>query len=136
MKLTLNWLKDFVDLRDSPDKLAEILTMAGLELESLAPARAPDGSEDWIFELGVTPNRGDCLSVGGIARELAALKAGRLKITPRKGAAPKSSAPPPVKVEIQSPRCCHRYSAQAVEAIELRPSPAWLRFRLEAAGIR
>src|SRR6185369_3077862 len=84
MKLTLNWLKEFVDLRDGPERLAETLTMAGLEVESLAPARAPDGSEDWIFELGVTPNRGDCLGVIGIARELAAFKAARLKIPARK----------------------------------------------------
>lgn len=135
MKLTLNWLKEFVDLRDGPERLAETLTMAGLEVESLAPARAPDGSEDWIFELGVTPNRGDCLGVVGIARELAALKAGRLKPA-RKSAAQKSTAATPVKVEVQSPRCCHRYSAQAVEGIRLGPSPEWLRFRLEAAGIR
>ena len=136
MKLTLNWLKEFVDLRDGPEKLAETLTMAGLEVESLAPARAPDGSEDWIFELGVTPNRGDCLGVIGIARELAALKAARPKTPARKAAAPKTHAPAVVKVEIQSPRCCHRYSAQAIEGIRLGPSPEWLRFRLEAAGIR
>jgi phenylalanyl-tRNA synthetase beta chain len=136
MKLTLNWLKEFVDLRDAPEKLAETLTMAGLEVESMTPARAPDGSEDWIFELGITPNRGDCLGVIGIAREIAALKAGRLKLPARKAAAQKSSAATPVKVEIQSPRRCHRYSAQAVEAIQLGPSPEWLRFRIEAAGIR
>ena len=136
MKLTLNWLKKFIDLRDAPEKLAETLTMAGLEVESLAPARAPDGSEDWIFELGVTPNRGDCLGVIGIAREVAALKAGRLNPPARKSPAQKSSTPSPVKVDIQSPRSCRRYSAQAVEAIELGPSPEWLRFRLEAAGIR
>ena len=136
MKLTLNWLKEFVDLRDAPERLAETLTMAGLEVESLTPARAPDGSEDWIFELGVTPNRGDCLGVIGIAREIAALKAGRPKPQARKAAAHKSATPAPVKVEIQSPRACQRYSAQAVEAIRLGPSPDWLRFRLEAAGIR
>ncbi|HKA32589.1 MAG TPA: phenylalanine--tRNA ligase subunit beta [Candidatus Binatia bacterium] len=136
MKLTLNWLKEFVDFRDAPEKLAETLTMAGLEVESLVPARAPDGSEDWIFELGVTPNRGDCLGVIGIAREIAALKAGRPKPQARKAAAQKAAAPAPVKVEIQSPRACQRYSAQAVKAIRLGPSPDWLRFRLEAAGIR
>jgi phenylalanyl-tRNA synthetase beta chain len=136
MKLTLNWLKEFVDLRDAPEKLAETLTMAGLEVEALAPARAPDGSEDWIFELAVTPNRGDCLGVIGIAREIAALKAGRLKPQTRKPGAEKADGNAPVKVEIQSPRACQRYSAQAVETIRLGPSPEWLRFRLEAAGIR
>src|SRR5258706_10686571 len=135
MKLTLNWLKEFVDLRDAPDKLAETLTMAGLEVESLAPLRTPEGQADWSIELGVTPNRGDCLSIVGIAREVAALGGGRLKIPALKPSKEKAN-PPPVKVEIASPRRCSRYSAAAVEGIQLGPSPAWMQFRLEAAGIR
>ncbi len=136
MKLTLNWLKEFVDLRDSPQKLAETLTMAGLEVESLAPLGSKDGSDDWVIEISVTPNRGDCLGVLGLARELAALGAGRLKISARKSSAAKSSTGSPVKVEIQSPRCCRRYSASVVESVRVGASPPWMRARLEACGIR
>ncbi len=135
MKLTLNWLKEFVDYRDPPEKLAEALTMAGLEVESLAPARSADG-EDWIINVAVTPNRGDCLGIVGIAREVAALGRGRLKTAARKSSAKKTSAAPPVKIEIQSPRCCRRYSASVVQAVELGTSPAWMRSRLEVCGIR
>ena len=48
--------------------------MAGLEVESLAPLHGPEvGAEDWVFEISITPNRGDCLSILGLAREVAAL---------------------------------------------------------------
>ena len=70
MKFTFNWLKEFVTIRVAPEKLAELFTMAGLEVESLTPLREADThSEDWLFEIGVTPNRGDCLSIAGRARE-------------------------------------------------------------------
>jgi phenylalanyl-tRNA synthetase beta chain len=136
MKLTFNWLKEFVELKDSPEKLAEALTMAGLEVESLAPARSPDGKEDWLIEIAVTPNRGDCLGVIGLAREIAALRGGRLKLPAAKFSTAKAKTAPPVKVEIQSPRCCPRYSASVVESVHIGPSPDWMRFRLEACGLR
>src|SRR5258706_10891878 len=135
MKLTLNWLKEFVDLRDAPDKLAETLTMAGLEVESLAPLRTPEGQADWSIELGVTPNRGDCLSIVGIAREVPALGGGRLKIPALKPSKEKAN-PPPVKAQIASPRRCSRYSAAAGAGQQLRPSPPSVELRPEAAGIR
>ncbi|MBU3958567.1 MAG: phenylalanine--tRNA ligase subunit beta, partial [Candidatus Omnitrophica bacterium] len=68
MKFTYNWLKDFVDIKISPQGLAHRLTMAGLEVVSLDEK---DG--DVVFEIEVTPNRADCLSVMGIAREVAAI---------------------------------------------------------------
>ena len=68
MKFTLNWLKEFVDFKASPEKLAKLLTMAGLEVESVTPLQEPETNrEDWLFEIGVTPNRGDCLGIAGIA---------------------------------------------------------------------
>jgi phenylalanyl-tRNA synthetase beta chain len=136
MKLTLDWLKEFVEIKASPQKLADTLTMAGLEVESLAPLGSKDGGDDWVIEISVTPNRGDCLGVLGLARELAALGAGRLKISPRKSSAAKPSTASPVKVEIQSPRCCRRYSASVIESVRVGASPPWMRARLEACGIR
>jgi phenylalanyl-tRNA synthetase beta chain len=137
MKLTFNWLKEFVELKDSPEKLAEALTMAGLEVESLAPLRPADGAgEDWLIEIAVTPNRGDCLGVIGLAREIAALRGGRLKLPAQKSSGVKPKATPPVKVEIRSPRSCPRYSASVVESVRVGAAPDWMRFRLEACGIR
>jgi phenylalanyl-tRNA synthetase beta chain len=136
MKLTLNWLKEFVELKDTPEHLAAALTMAGLEVESLAPARPPGGSEDWLIEIAVTPNRGDCLGVIGLAREIAALRGGRLRPPAAQSSTTKFKTAPAVKIEIQSSRCCPRYSAGVVESVQVGPAPDWMRFRLEAAGIR
>jgi len=137
MKLTFNWLKEFVSLRASPQKIASALTMAGLEVESLAPLHSQDGrAADWLLELGVTPNRGDCLGILGVGREVAALTGGRLKLP---AATPHASDPDvkrAVDVRIVSPRLCPRYSARVVQGVRVAPSPSWMQARLEACGIR
>jgi phenylalanyl-tRNA synthetase beta subunit len=68
MRVPIEWLKDFVQVDLSPDDLAERLTMAGLEVESVEDT--PQGS---VLAMYITPNRGDCLSIFGIAREVYAL---------------------------------------------------------------
>ncbi|MBM3245141.1 MAG: hypothetical protein FJZ15_05040, partial [Candidatus Omnitrophica bacterium] len=65
MKLTYNWLKDFVDIKLGPEELAEKLTMAGIEVKSI---EHKDG--DFVFEIEITSNRPDWLSMIGIAREI------------------------------------------------------------------
>jgi phenylalanyl-tRNA synthetase beta chain len=135
MKFTFNWLKEFVTLRASPQKLAEVLTMAGLEVESISSLREPQTDrEDWLFEVGVTPNRGDCLGITGIAREISALAGGPLK-TPPISAHGKAIAQR-ASIKISNRRLCRRYSARIVDQVRQGPSPAWMRFRLEACGIR
>src|SRR5213594_4079868 len=137
MKLTYNWVKEFVSLRRSPEQIAEALTMAGLEVESLAPLPSGQvGAEDFLMEVAVTPNRGDCLGILGLAREAAALMGGRLKFPP---AAPHSldgGVKRLVDVKIVNPRLCPRYSARIVQDIGVASSPSWMRDRLEACGIR
>ena len=77
MKVTYNWLKDFVEIRIPPGKLAEKLTMAGLEVVGLE-----ERGGDFIFEIEITSNRPDWLSVVGIAREVAAITGKKFKTTP------------------------------------------------------
>jgi phenylalanyl-tRNA synthetase beta chain len=137
MNFTFNWLKEFVDLTMTPQKLAELLTMAGLEVESVTPLTGPEtNGADWLFTIGVTPNRGDCLGVKGIAREVAALTGGRLKPPPALSRAKRGGVAKRVDVSIEAPQLCARYSARLVDDIKIGPSPAWLSFRLEACGIR
>jgi len=137
MKFTFNWLKEFVTVKASPEKLANLFTMAGLEVESLAALRDPDdGQQDWLFEIAVTPNRGDCLGLKGLARELAALTGGRLKCPAISPHAKDARLAARVTIAIQNPRLCPRYSARVVEDLCIRPAPSWLRFRLESCGIR
>jgi len=66
MKISVSWLKEFVDVPNDPRKLAADLAMIGLNVESFAAA-----GDDWVLEIEVTTNRPDCLSHYGVVRELA-----------------------------------------------------------------
>ena len=244
MKVTLSWLKEFVDISLTPQQLADSLTMAGLEVESFEPieyrfhgvvvgrilscARHPqtmqltlcevdagsqsvqvvcgadnvaknllvplalpnaelaDGSKvsvreirglasngvlcseaelglsdrgdglmvlteqakpgtdlraflgmgDYVFDVNVTPNRPDCLSVYGLAREIGAITGKRLRskrmTRPRLRAEKKSN----VKITIGCPDHCYRYSGRLLENVVIGPSPYWMASRLHAAGMR
>ena len=137
MKFTFNWLKEFVTLKVAPEKLAELLTMAGIEVESLTSLREPGTSqEDWLFEIAVTPNRGDCLGIAGVAREVSALTGGPLKTAKVSAHAKDPGMAKRVSVEIKDRHLCPRYSARIVDETRVEPSPAWMRFRLETSGIR
>ncbi|NLI80671.1 MAG: phenylalanine--tRNA ligase subunit beta [Deltaproteobacteria bacterium] len=92
--------------------------------------------EDVLLDISVTPNRGDCLSVVGVAREVAALCGTRLKYPSTEVL---ESGPPissVTSIEVDDPEGCPRYCARVVRVIAIGPSPPWLSRRLEAAGIR
>ena len=94
------------------------------------------GLSDTIFEIGLTPNRPDCLSYTGIAREVAALCGATLK---RPVPVIKES-PPDIhaltSVTIENPDMCPRYSARLVTGVRVRQSPAWLQKRLLSVGLK
>lgn len=108
------------------------------------PTNAPVGKSlyqylslnDWVLEVSVTPNRGDCLSVLGLAREIVALTGGKLRAPAIPSHLLKHPPTMPVAVEIADPVLCPRYSARLIQNLRPTPSPPWLRFRLEACGIR
>ncbi len=137
MKLTFRWLNEFVELAQPPEQIAEALTMAGLEVESVEPlAPALKAEQDWVMEVAVTPNRGDCLGILGMAREVAALTGGKLKLPAFSPYAKDQESETRVAVEIENPRLCARYSARLIYDVRGAPSPDWMRRRLEACGIR
>ncbi|MEG1878112.1 MAG: phenylalanine--tRNA ligase subunit beta [Pseudoflavonifractor sp.] len=94
------------------------------------------GLDDRSVEFEITPNRPDCLSVIGLARETAATFDLPLKLhTPEvKGAG--GSVAELLDVEILEPSLCPRYTARMVKNVKIAPSPLWLRQRLRAAGVR
>ncbi|MBI4125489.1 MAG: phenylalanine--tRNA ligase subunit beta [Deltaproteobacteria bacterium] len=126
MRIPLDWLKEFVPVRWPAQDLAHRLTMAGLET-------AVVGGD---LEVAVTPNRGDCLSVLGIAREVSALQ-GRV-LSFKKTTAPKGgeAIKKCLKVQVQDRKGCPRYMARLIRGVAIKPSPAWMQKRLEAVGIR
>ena len=135
MRVTYNWLKDFVEIKISAQVLADKLTMAGLEVTSL---EKKDG--DFVFEIEVTSNRPDALSVIGIAREVAAITGKKLKSVP----SPQSPVPSrdlrskggDLRLEIEDKKDCPLYTAKIIQGVQVQPSPEWLKQRLESVGCR
>ncbi|ABK16129.1 phenylalanine--tRNA ligase subunit beta [Syntrophobacter fumaroxidans] len=92
--------------------------------------------DDTILDVAVTPNRGDCLSIVGIAREIAAISGVRLRYP---AVACRETGPEVdslASVRIDAPDGCPRYAARVIEGITVGPSPQWLKDRLEAVGLR
>jgi len=132
MKLTYNWLKDFVEIKISPQELADKLTMAGLEVVSLEKFE-----DDWVLEVEVTTNRPDWLSVMGVAREISAITGRKfkplsLKLKPKDFSISKL----PLEIKIEDKKGCLRYVGRVIENVKINPSPSWMQKRLMAVGLR
>lgn len=132
MKLTYNWIKEFVDISLPADELADKLTMAGIEVKSVD---AIDG--DYVFEIEITSNRPDWLSVVGIAREVAAVTGTKLTKKPvvKKQATAGGNAGSR-KIGIESGQDCPLYTARIFSGVKVGQSPEWMRRRLEMVGCR
>lgn len=94
------------------------------------------GLDDVILELELTPDRGDCLSMLGVARETAAIFNTELK-TPAPDLQPSpDSIAGKVTVDIENPELCFRYIAKLLTGVKIFPSPGWMQERLLAVGVR
>ena len=135
MKVTYNWLKDFVEIKISPQALADKLTMAGFEVTSLE-----ERGGDFVFEIEITSNRPDCLSVIGVAREVAAILGNRLKVighrSKRKSLQPTTYNLQPFSIKIEDKRDCPLYTAKIIKDVKIAASTDWLKDRLELIGKR
>ncbi len=131
MKVSLAWLKEFIDITLPDEELAEVMTLAGLEVEGMEKR-----GEDTIFDLSLTPNLGHCMSMAGVAREVAALLKLPMKLP---GLELKDEGPAIaelISVDIKDAINCPRYCCRVVEGIKVGPSPDWLVEKLEACGLR
>lgn len=91
-------------------------------------------ANDVVLDLGLTPNRGDCLSVLGIAREVAAATGASVSLPPAPVDAAGTTAG--LRVTVEAPDLCPRYCARIVRGVRIGPSPGWLRTRLAMVGLR
>jgi len=89
-----------------------------------------------VFELEITPNRPDCLSIIGIAREVAAIYGTELKVPSVELKETAEAVDSLVSVELQDEERCPRYTARVLKNAKVGPSPEWMASRLEACGIR
>ncbi len=148
MKILYSWLRDFVDVPDGPAELGRRMSLRGLALEGLEPAPpgdAPPGAapvaDDAVLDFDVTANRPDCLSIAGIAREVAAVYGLPLRL-------PSASATGYLRtatltaveraafsVRMEAEDLCPRYVGADAE-VTIGPSPAWMQRRLSAQGVR
>ncbi len=129
MRVPYDWIRELVDISATPEEVAARLTMIGLEVEGTEAVKG-----DFVFEVNVTPNRPDCLSILGIARELSAAFKTPLKIPPHdiEGEQPA----PDFSIGILTPELCNRYTGRLIKGVRISDSPEWIRMRLEKCGIR
>src|SRR5207247_9176116 len=94
------------------------------------------GADGHCLEGEGTPSRPDCAAVLGAARELGALAGARLRrpktVLTESGARARAL----VRVRIEAPDLCHRFTARVLSGVTVGPSPAWLQARLRAEGLR
>ena len=91
---------------------------------------------DTVLDVSVTPNRSDCLSMIGIAREVAAITGGKIKIPVGRVHETLEEIGLHAAVTIIDTDLCPRYSARLLKNVKIGSSPAWMKTRLESAGIR
>ncbi|MFQ5961460.1 MAG: phenylalanine--tRNA ligase subunit beta, partial [Candidatus Methylomirabilales bacterium] len=91
---------------------------------------------DHVLEVAVTPNRGDCLSHFGIAREVGALTGATVHLKPGKPGEGKTPIRKLTSVSVEANDLCPQYSARVIRGVTVGPSPFWLRRRLSLCGLR
>lgn len=131
MRILLSWLEDFVEIKESPRELADALTMAGMAVDAVESEAG-----ETVFEFDITSNRPDAMNHFGMAREVAAIYRRPLRAPSTACAESGPPAASKASVEIQDPDACVRYVGRVFTEVEVRPSPDWMRRRLELCGIR
>ena len=131
MKISIDWLSDYVEISKSPEEIGDILSDLGFPIEEIVQV-----GDDIVLDVEVTSNRGDCLSHIGVARELAAATGKILKLPVVDLPFSDKDVSSFASVHISEPELCHRYTARIIEGVKVGPSPLWMKERIEAIGLR
>lgn len=132
-----SWLKEHLKTKATPKQIANYLTLCSQTVEKINKVNG-----DSVYEIEITTNRSDCLSVYGIARELNAIlpqfsiKAKLKELAESRKEIPSIKKGLPLKVKITKPSLCPRFTALIFENIAIKPSPKIVQARLEKAGVR
>lgn len=129
MKVSVNWLNDYIEIDKTPEELADDLSFFGHQAESVEKV-----GDDTVLDLEITANRGDCLSILGIAREVAALYNLKLRTPEAKVSAEKLDKK--IEVKIEKPEICHRFTARIIDNIQIAESSKEIQERLATYGFR
>ena len=131
MKISLNWLTDYIKTGLEPQKITQVLSDLGFPAEGIESL-----DNDTVIDVEITSNRGDCLGYIGIARELAAVTGAEMKIPVVELDESDRDVAEFASVEIKDPDLCGRYAARIIQGLKVGPAPDWLKNRLHAIGIR
>ncbi len=129
MKISPQWLGDFVDLRVDPNQLADELTLAGIAVESVTG----DGNAA-VFEMEITTNRPDAMNHYGVARECSALY--DLPLKPLSSELPAATSTSAFPVHIEDTEGCARFTARVIHGVKVQSSPDEIAQRLLSVGQR
>lgn len=135
MKFSYNWLKEFAKFKESPQKLAELLTLHSFEVEG-----AEKIGNDWVLDVAVLPNRvADVSGHAGMAREISAVlgKNPKSEIRNLKQIInSKNSNLKIFEIKIENTDDCRRYVGIVMDGVKVKESPEWMRERLELCGLQ
>jgi phenylalanyl-tRNA synthetase beta chain len=124
MKLSPNWIRDFVDLSVDNNRLAEDLTNVGISVEGISGRGA-----DTVFEMEIGTNRPDAMNHYGVAREAAAVYG--LPLKPIMPTVPSAAKTAPFPITVEEPELCPRFSARVIRGTTVKPSPEKIAHRLQ-----
>src|SRR5438477_11338234 len=123
MKLSPQWIRDFVELRVDDRRLAEDLTAAGIAVEAMSGS-----GENTVFEMEIGTNRPDAMNHYGVAREASAIY--DLPLKPLQPKLPAASSKGDFAIEVAEPDLCPRFTARVLRGIRIKPSPEKVVHRL------
>jgi phenylalanyl-tRNA synthetase beta chain len=124
MKISPQWLRDFVDIPVDYIRLADELTLAGVAVEGISGE-----GDNAVFEMEITTNRPDAMNHYGVAREASALY--DLPLKPIEPKLPPSQGKSDVTIAIQEPDLCPRFTAREIRGVTIKSSPANIASRLQ-----
>jgi phenylalanyl-tRNA synthetase beta chain len=130
MKLTLQWIRDYLATDLDAEALSRQLIQIGFDVEEMAPVGG-----DTVLTVDVPSNRPDCLGVIGIARELSARLRKPIQLPPVALREEGGTVEGRLRVVVQTPADCPRYTARLIRNVRVGPSPDWMRDRLLAIGV-
>ncbi|MDN3515328.1 MAG: phenylalanine--tRNA ligase subunit beta [Candidatus Brocadia sp.] len=131
MKISYNWLKEYVYVSLSPEELADRLTNVGLVVAEIKSIE-----DDFCLDIEVTSNRPDCLGIIGVAREVAAAVGGNLLFPETQFVSTNAEISKFINIAVEEPILCPRYTARVIRHIAVASSPEWMQKRLKCIGLR
>lgn len=132
MLVQLSWLKEFVDLNNNIDAILDKITVSGIEIEGTTKL----ANDDLLIEFAVPPNRGDCMSIKGIARELVGLGLATYKPHSNVQKYVDFSGNDTKSIKVQTPDLCPLYLGLLIKGIDSNtPTPSFVKNRLSSLGM-